>query len=125
MRRGFAVLSLAFAWLCANGAIWDLAQVLAWGRMFAGYSSTLSVSAALRETLDPAKACELCVGVAKAKEQSSQTLPAASPEVVKLVLALESELLVVSAPSLGEWPLPPWPSMAEWCDPVPVPPPRA
>ena len=52
MRRKFAVLSLAFAWLCANGAIWDAAQVVAWAKMFAGYAQTLSVSAALEETFD-------------------------------------------------------------------------
>jgi hypothetical protein len=124
MRRKFAVLSLAFAWLCANGAIWDLAQVVAWGKMFAGYSSTLSVGAALRETLDPAKACELCAGVAKAKESSGQTLPSASRDGAKLVLALESDSLVVRPPESREWTTSPLRGIREWCDAVPVPPPR-
>lgn len=124
MRRLVATLSLTFAWLCANGAIWDLAQVFAWGRMFAGYTSALSLGAALRETLDPAKACELCVGVAKAKEQSSQAMPAANPDSAKLVLAMETEVLVISAPLRREWPVTPHVLPGEWREAVPLPPPR-
>ena len=56
------------AWLCANGALLDLVQVFAWSRMFAGYTQTMTVGAALRETFDPAKPCELCLGVADAKD---------------------------------------------------------
>jgi hypothetical protein len=124
VRRGIAILSLTFAWLCANGAIWDLAQVLAWGRMFAGYSSTLSVGDALRATLDPAKACELCVGVAKAKEQSATSTPAANSEAAKLVLAMETETLVVSAPAPSAWLVRAEVTPPDWREAVPVPPPR-
>lgn len=124
MRRRVAILSLAFAWLCANGAIWDLAQVLVWGKMFATYSTTLSVGAALRATLDPAQACELCVGVATAKEQSSQTLPGSTGPATKLVLALEADAVVLSAPAPRAWPLPAVATLTEWHESVPVPPPR-
>lgn len=124
MRRAVAILSLLFAWLCANGAIWDLAQVAAWGKMFAGYSATLSVGAALRETLDPAKACELCLGVAKAKEQTTQRMPSSTQDATKLVLAIETEAVAVCAPAVQRWPVRTQPVRSEWRAAVPVPPPR-
>lgn len=124
MRRSLAVISLLFAWLCANGAIWDLAQVFAWGKMFVGYSTTLPVGAALRETLDPAKACELCVGVATAKAQSSQKLPSVDRDGVKLVLALEGATVTVPVPASPAWPRLAEPARVEWRPAVPVPPPR-
>ena len=124
MRRAVAILSLTFAWLCANGAIWDLAQVFAWGKMFVGYSSTLTVGAALRETLDPAKSCELCVGVAKAKEQSTQNLPSGPRDAAKLVLAVEAEVMTLLAPAPQDWPGQAEPTLSEWRAAVPVPPPR-
>ena len=46
VQRRFAITSLIFAWICANGAVWDAVQVFAWARMFAGYAHTLPVRAA-------------------------------------------------------------------------------
>ncbi len=92
--------------------------------MFVGYSSSLSVGAALRETLDPAKACELCVGVAKAKEQSAQSLPSGPRDAAKLVLAVETETVTVRAPAPRDWPGQTEVIFSEWRAAVPVPPPR-
>lgn len=91
VRRLLAIASLAFGWLCANGALWDVMQLAAWGKMFAGYSATLPLGEALRQTLDPTKPCEMCVGIAKAKDDAAKHTPA--PENAsagaKFLLALE------------------------------------
>ncbi len=126
MRNKIASLALACAWLCANGALLDAVQVFAWGKMFAGYTQTMSVSTALQKTFDPAQRCELCDGVAAAKEASREHQPRAIEQSAeKLLLALHRHTpLVLERPS-GDWP----PSLALFApsrtEAVPVPPPRA
>lgn len=126
VRRHVAIASLCFAWICANGAIWDAAQVFAWGKMFAGYAQTMGLAEALRETFDPAKPCEMCVGVANAKETARQQLPqAVERSAEKLILALHASAPIVLLNSPD-----PWPAVLASAAPVrresvPVPPPRA
>ena len=91
-QRTFAIASLIFAWICANGAVWDAVQVFAWARMFAGYAHTLPVRAALRETFDPGKPCEICMAVAKAKEAERKQAPRPLER---------STAKLVSSPTLG------------------------
>ena len=126
MRRHVAAFSLFFAWLCANGALLDGVQVFAWAKMFAGYSQTMDVRAALRATFDPSKPCEMCVGVAVAKETAKQQLPSAvERSAEKLVLALHAPAPLVISHFPGRWP----PALARAAPmraaSVPVPPPRA
>jgi hypothetical protein len=125
VRRRLATAALAFAWLCANGAVWDAVQVVAWGRMFSANAGSMDLSTALRETFNPKKACALCVGVHQAKEQARTQLPApADGEVVKIVLMLH----VVEAPLFGSDPGDWVPTSVlgdrERRDPVPLRPPR-
>ena len=123
--RALATLSLAFAWLCANGAVWDAMQVAAWGKMFADYSERMTVRQALRETFDPAKPCELCVGIAKAKESSATQSPASEQSAAaKFVLAIHLADAPVFANDPGDWMGGPAPAGLERTDPVPLPPPR-
>lgn len=127
MRRTISIVSLTFAWLCANGAIWDAAQIFAWAKMFASYAQTLSVGAALEETFDASKPCEMCRSVAKAKEAEQKQAPQTIEQAVagKLLLACEIPARVVMVAPQTEWPaaLPRVaPSRTER---VPVPPPRA
>jgi hypothetical protein len=124
--RRLPALSLLCAWLCASGALLDVAQVLAWTHMFAGYARTESIVAAARETFDPAKPCALCCAVGRAREASKQhgpAVPAASSE--KMLLICERAVPFVAAPSLRSWPemTPVWALMR--IGDVPVPPPRA
>lgn len=127
VRRRVAIASLFFAWICANGAIWDAAQVFAWGKMFAGYAQTMSVPAALQATFDPARPCDMCLGVATAKETARQQLPQDVERAAeKLVLALHASVpLVLEKVRASEWP----PAVANAAplrtEAVPVPPPRA
>lgn len=125
MQKKIASLALLFAWLCANGALLDVAQVLAWGKMFAGYSGTMSVAASLEKTFDPAKKCKLCHGVARAREATQQQLPqAVERSAEKLLLAMHTPSLVIIVPSAGDWPATPAGVAPHRTEPVPVPPPR-
>jgi hypothetical protein len=126
VRRHFAIVSLCFAWVCANGAIWDAAQLVAWGKMFTGYAQTMSVTAALRETFDPAKPCEMCLGVATAKETARQQLPqAVERSAEKLFLALHTPAPIVFEHSPDPWPAALASAAPRRTESVPVPPPRA
>lgn len=125
MRRKISTACLLFAWLCANGAIWDVMQVFAWTKMFTGYAQNMAVAAALKETFDPNKPCELCTTVAKAKEQEQKQLP---PQIErgadKLVLATHANTPVVFHRPAHDWPGLSHEAGMSRTDPVPLPPPR-
>jgi len=124
VRRILALFSLTLAWLCANGAVWDVAQVFAWSRMFTGYAEALPVGTALRETFDPAKPCHLCEAIARAKQTSTKQPAAAPAATVKLILALELPADPVVERSVSAWPRSAPSSSVSWTAAVPVPPPR-
>lgn len=126
MRKKTAIFALLFAWLCANGVLLDTAQVLAWAKMFAGYSISMGVAEALSATFDPAKPCGLCVGIAAAKEASKQPRPTTVERAAeKLLLALHRPEPIVLTPETGAWPVSPAVVAKSRTDAVPVPPPRA
>ncbi|HEY5078373.1 MAG TPA: hypothetical protein VII43_00945 [Opitutaceae bacterium] len=126
MLRRLPTLSLLCAWLCASGALLDVAQVFAWTRMFVGYARTESIAAAARETFDPAKPCALCCAVGNAREASRRhgpAVPAAASERVVLILERPASFV---AEADGKS----WPEARSACAParvgdVPVPPPKA
>lgn len=117
--------ALLLAWLFANGALLDAVQVLAWGKMFAGYAETMDVRAALARTFDPSRPCNLCRTVSRARDQAKSQLPAAvESSAEKLILALHQPgpVLFVIEPSGWEQDSPA--NGPFRTDPVPVPPPR-
>ena len=126
MFRRLSAACLLGAWLCASGAMLDLAQVVAWARMFGGYARTESLCSAARDTFDPDKPCALCRAVTEARhaaEQRGPAVPAAGSE--KLILIFEQSVPFVAAAVDRSWP-----EAASVCAParaaeVPVPPPRA
>lgn len=125
MRRGVSIAGLLFAWLCAQGALTDAMQVFAWGRMFTGYARTMTWSAAVRQTFDPNKPCELCCAVREVRK-AERKAPAAplTDDAAKLVLFLTAAEAGVG-PALSSAEFSSRESMAtEWCVPVPKPPPR-
>lgn len=125
MRQRFATAALVIAWLCANGAVWDALQLAAWGKMFANYSATMSVTQALKETFDPAKPCDMCVGIVKAKGETKENLPATEQQqTAKFVLAIHTVDSPVFANDMGDWLPAPSMRLAERTDPVPLQPPR-
>ena len=104
----------------------DIAQVFAWTRMFAGYTTTKSIVAAAKETFDPDKPCAICRALSKAREASSQhgpAVPTAASE--KIVLILDGSTCFVPMSSEQNWPNPLQAPAVVRIGDVPVPPPKA
>jgi hypothetical protein len=125
MARRLAPACLLLAWLCASGAMLDVAQVVAWSRMFAGYARSECVLSAARDTFDPERPCALCRAVSKAREASSgrgQAAPDAGAR--KMVMVFQAvETLVAPAPGTAWTETQEAPPKAMWAE-VPLPPPR-
>jgi len=125
LNRRLPIIALLLAWVCANGALLDAAQLLAWGKMFRGYAAVMPVGEALAKTFDPASSCRLCVRVAAARRAAREQLPAAIElSAEKLTLAMHRAVVFTPRP-----PAPDWPEMGALHGPsrveaVPVPPPR-
>jgi hypothetical protein len=125
MRKKSVIFALWFAWLCANGALLDAVQVLAWARMFAGYSGTMSASGALEKTFDPAKPCKMCLQVAAAKKAAKQQLPqTVERSGEKLTLAIHRSPQIIFEHLAVTWPAAPARVAPSRTEVVPVPPPR-
>jgi hypothetical protein len=126
VRRTFSITCLLLAWICANGAIWDVVQVVAWTRMFAEHARELPVGEALRETFDPAKPCAICLAVAKAKDVENRQAPQQTERAAeKLLLACHQADKILLVAPVTEWPeAPSCPALVR-TEPVPVPPPRS
>lgn len=126
MRRRFIIITLCFAWICANGAIWDAVQVVAWGRMFAANVRVTPVAEALRDTFDPAKPCGICRAVTNAKAGGEKHSPT-QVESARGKITLVAETLpiwFVPAP-VRVWPEATVAVLVSRSESVPVPPPRA
>jgi hypothetical protein len=123
--RRLSAACLLAAWLFASGVALDVAQALAWTRMFVGYARSESVASAARDTFDPQRPCPICRAVRRAREAQGRNSPALSPTVSdKLVLVLESPAPFVAQDSGRDWPAwTPAETKARFAD-VPVPPPR-
>lgn len=105
MRRKIQLICLLGAWLLATGSQWDLVQVFAWGRMFAGYAREMPLAAALGQTFKPDNMCNLCRAVKEAKQEQDQS-PAATYKdgLGKILLVFEPEpRVVVARPSFSSW----------------------
>lgn len=129
MRQRLQFSVVVLAWFLATGCQWDVVQVVAWGRMFSGYSSAMSLSAAVQKTFS-GEACELCQvardGRAKQESDGDATLPA-TPKGKLPDLCLLAVTTPVNAPCPGPTGL-----LAEVVPPgsrerasPPLPPPRA
>jgi hypothetical protein len=125
VRTKIASLALACAWLCANGALLDAVQVFAWTKMFAGHLQTMSAGTALQKTFDPAQRCEMCDGVAAARESSREHQPRSTEQSAeKILLALHRPAPLVLVQASGDWPATLACAAPSRTEAVPVPPPR-
>lgn len=127
MGRPFALVVTLFAWLFATGSHWDVVQTVAWGRMFAINSHTMSLADAAKKTFDPDARCGLCKTVARAKthrEDAGENVPGAkTPEKVLLACAPSTLVFLSPAPvSLGLLPSIAAPASAEPVAPLLTPP---
>ncbi len=125
MRRTLSILSLSIAWLCANGSLWNVMQLVAWAKMFHDYSQIMPAVPALSLTFDLSKPCEICTMIQHGRDATRDTQ---SPVLLstgdKLVLACETAApVVMTAPDFY------WPDVVNDVGParsetVPLPPPR-
>lgn len=127
MRRTISIGCLILAWLCANGAIWNVVQVVGWVKMYHDYSQTMPAARALEITFDGSAPCDLC----HISQQAGDTARQQGPRDAELGGGMEKLLLaagntvvfVLSAPAFV------WPGTVDDAGvsrptAVPVPPPR-
>ena len=128
MRRTISTMCLLLAWLCANGAVWNVVQVVAWTKMFHDYSPVMPATEALALTFDGSAPCDLCHISKDAQDTARQQLPsdaALGGGTEKILLIADcAPVAVLVAPDFA------WPGLAHEAgltrtDAVPVPPPRA
>jgi hypothetical protein len=126
VRRKLSIACLLFAWFCANGALWDAVQVVAWAKMFSTNITYLSFGQALARTFDGSKPCEICTIAQHGKDETNR-----HPSPATLGSGLEKILLVTetATPLVLNAPASTWPGVADdigrmRTEAVPVPPPR-
>jgi hypothetical protein len=122
VRRAFAILSLSFAWFCANGALWDAVQVFAWARMVHDYSQFMPLARAIKITFDGSAPCDICRAVTTATQQEHEGDFSRS-ETRVLLACVVPERIVLNPPPFS------WPEAEDAIGlvreiEVPVPPPR-
>lgn len=128
MRRTLSTTALLLAWLCANGAVWNVVQVVAWAKMFHDYSQVMPVAEALQLTFDGSAPCDMCHLAQGAQDTARSSLPSEAA----LGGGTEKILLIADwtpAPTLVA-PEIVWPGLVAEAglirsESVPVPPPRA
>ncbi len=127
MRRKLSITCLVLAWLCANGAVWNIVQIVGWAKMFQGYAQVMPAAQALQLTFDGSAPCDLCHLAEAGQDATRNTqLPAAptgAPEKILLIAECVPAPVLV-APDFV------WPGIANDAgltrtESVPVPPPRA
>lgn len=127
MRRHVSAAFLCLAWLCANGAVWNAVQVVAWAKMFHDYSQVMPAAKALQVTFDGSAPCSLCHAVQKAQDTAGEQLPhdaALGRGMEKLLLVCESAPAVVLTTPDFTWPGAANDAGPARTEPVPVRPPR-
>ena len=119
---------MIFAWLCANGALWNTVQVFGWVKMIHDYSATMPAAKALEITFNGSAPCNLCHLSEKGENTARQQLPADAVlggGMKKLLMATEELApLVLVTPDFS------WPGLVNDAgnvrtETVPVPPPRS
>lgn len=128
MRRKFSIACLLTAWVCANGMVWNVVQVVAWARMFQQFSQSMPAAQALQVTFDGSAPCSLCKLSQTAQDNERKQLPqdaalGAAGEKI-FFLAESAPTPVVLAPEIA-WPVGADAAGLTRTEAVPVPPPRA
>ncbi len=127
VRRTLSTTCLLLAWLCANGAVWNVVQVVAWAKMFHDYSQVMPVAEALELTFDGSAPCDMCTIAQDGQDATRSQLP----RDAALGGGAEKILLIADSVPTHEWVAPDsvWPGLAHETgllrtETVPVPPPR-
>lgn len=124
VRKKLSIACLFIAWLCANGALLESAQLVAWTKMVHDNARLMPFPKAVLKTLDGSAPCEICSTVDELRQQQSAPTPYERAGE-KLVLACELPETIASPALDRAWP----PALAlaapARTEAVPVPPPRA
>ncbi len=106
VHRRVSIAALCFAWLCANGAIWNAVQVVAWAKMINDYSRVMPMTRAIQVTFDGSAPCNLCVLTEQARDAAREQLPqeAALGATDKLLLSYQPAAVFVLTPPESAWP---------------------
>jgi len=128
VRRTCSTIALLLAWLCANGVVWNVVQVIGWSKMLHDYSQVMPVSDALELTFDGSAPCDMCTISQDAQDTARSSLPrdaALGGGADKILFVSDcAPIAVLTAPD------PAWPGLVHETgltrtNSVPVPPPRA
>ena len=106
MRQRVSLILALSAWLLATGSHLDVVQTVGWGRIFASYAKTMSLTEAARLTFVSDNYCDVCAFVQTSKQsRDGQAAPApAGTSSTKVILAFQpSSLFVLGAPPLAPW----------------------
>ena len=128
MRRNFSISCLIFAWLCANGALWNTVQVVGWVKMIQAFSASMPMERALEITFDGSAPCNLCHLSQKAENTARQQLPVDAllgGGMKKLHLAVDALTPIILATPVFAWPGIVNDAGNVRTESVPVPPPRS
>lgn len=126
MRRKLSLTCLLLAWLCANGAVWNVVQVVGWAKMFRDYAQVMPATQALQLTFDGNAPCNLCeiaeAGQDAARDPQAPGTPGGGLEKILLISECTAGPVLV-VPDFS------WPGVADAAgltraESVPVPPPR-
>ena len=88
MRRKISLLCLLVAWLCANGVVWNVVQVIGWPKMLHDYSQVMPVTEAIKLTFSGEAPCDFCRVAETGKDQADQQLPSPTSVVHNVVRSL-------------------------------------
>jgi len=126
VRHRISITCLLFAWLCANGAVWNVVQVVGWAKMLHDNSRVMSAAKAIQVTFDGSKPCQFCHLSQAAQDTARKQQPSAADlgSSDKILLAFH-----VAAPLVLNVPDSTWPGAVHATglvrtNPVPVRPPR-
>jgi len=75
VRRKISLICLLTAWLCANGVVWNVVQVVGWAKMIHDYSDVMPVAKAIKLTFSGEAPCNFCRVAESGKDQADQQLP--------------------------------------------------
>lgn len=128
MRRRFTIFALCFAWFCANGAAWNLVQLVGWTKMLHDNAQVMSLAQAVQTTFDGSKPCNFCLisqAAQKAARDQEPVTAALGDANGKIVLIAEFAPAFEMAAPVTDWPGLVHETGSLRTDAVPVPPPRA
>ncbi len=126
VRRKLSIGFLLLAWLCANGAVWNVVQVVGWAKMFRDYSQVMPAAQAIQLTFSGEAPCGMCT-IAQTGQDASRDNPtpaALGGATEKILLIADcAPAPVLVAPDFS------WPGLVHETgltrtDEVPVTPPR-